>query len=206
MTAHDITLEGHGIRLSPADPSDAAAAWPLTDPDLWSRMTTPWPTSVDTYAAHVERQLAAPGLFAFTVRDAGTGVVRGSTTFYEYVPAQGRVEIGTTWYGRTFQGGKTNPAAKLLLLGHAFETWGVNRVALRCDARNERSARAIERLGATPEGRLRRHRVAPDGSVADTLYFSILRDEWPDVRAGLETRLSSAEPGARAFDAETAAR
>lgn len=191
MTVHDITLEGHAIRLSPATPSDAVEAWPLTDPELWSRMTTPWPESADAYAAHVDRQLATPGLFAFTVRDAATGAVRGSTTFYEYVPAQGRVEIGTTWYGRDFQGGRTNPAAKLLLLTHAFETWDVNRVALRCDARNERSARAIERLGATAEGRLRRHRIAPDGSVADTLYFSILRDEWEGVRAGLEARLAA---------------
>lgn len=189
MTAHDITLEGHGIRLAPAGPGDAAEAWPLTDAALWSRMTTPWADSVEAYAARVEQQKATPGLYAFTVRDAETGEVRGATTFYEHVPAQGRVEIGTTWYGRAFQGGRTNPAAKLLLLAHAFDGWRVNRVALRCDARNERSARAIERLGATREGRLRQHRVAPDGSVADTLYFSILRDEWPAVRAGLEERL-----------------
>ncbi|MDT0117449.1 GNAT family protein [Microbacterium sp. PRF11] len=189
MTAHDLTLEGHGIRLTPAEPVDAAQAWPLTDPSLWSRMTTPWADSVEAYADRVEQQRKTPGLYAFTVRDAATGEVRGATTFYEYVPAQGRVEIGTTWYGRAFQGGRTNPAAKLLLLQHAFDQWRVNRVALRCDARNERSARAIERLGATPEGRLRRHRIAPDGSVADTLYFSILREEWPAVRAGLEGRL-----------------
>ncbi len=189
MTAHDLTLEGHGIRLAPADPADAAEAWPLTDETLWSRRTTPWADSVEAYADRVEHQRRTPGLYAFTVRDAATGEVRGATTFYEYVPAQGRVEIGTTWYGRAFQGGRTNPAAKLLLLRHAFEQWRVNRVALRCDARNERSARAIERLGATPEGRLRRHRIAPDGSVADTLSFSILREEWPAVRAGLEGRL-----------------
>lgn len=194
MTAHDLTLEGHGIRLDPALPSDAVEAWPLTDPQLWSRMTTAWADSVDAYAARVEQQRATPGLYAFTVRDAATGTVRGATTFYEYVPAQGRVEIGTTWYGRAFQGGATNPAAKLLLLEHAFDVWSVNRVALRCDARNERSARAIERLGATAEGRLRQHRIAPDGSVGDTLYFSILRAEWPAVRAGLEARLSSAAP------------
>ncbi|WAC69446.1 GNAT family N-acetyltransferase [Microbacterium sp. SL75] len=189
MTAHDITLEGHGIRLTPAEPADAAQAWPLTDAELWARMTTPWADSVEAYAARVEQQVATPGLYAFTVRDAETREVRGATTFYEYVPPQGRVEIGTTWYGRAFQGGRTNPAAKLLLLAHAFDQWQVNRVALRCDARNERSARAIERLGATREGRLRRHRIAPDGSVSDTLYFSILREEWPAVRAGLEGRL-----------------
>lgn len=189
MTVHDIELTGFGVRLTPAHPDDAAAAWPLTDADLWARMTTPWPESVPAYAGRVEEQRAAPGLFAFTVRDAATGEVRGSTTLYDYVPSQSRVEIGTTWYGRAFQGGGTNPAAKRLLLAHAFDGWGVNRVALRCDARNERSARAIERLGATREGLLRHHRIAPDGSVGDTLYFSILRAEWPAVRAGLDERL-----------------
>lgn len=189
MTAHDLVLEGHGVRLAPAHPDDAAEAWALTDPALWAGMTTPWPASVAEYAARVEQQRAAPGLYAFTVRDAETLGIRGSTTFYDFAPAQGRVEIGTTWYGRAFQGGRTNPAAKLLLLEHAFDVWGVNRVALRCDARNGRSARAIERLGATAEGRLRQHRIAADGSVGDTLYFSILRGEWPVVRAGLEERL-----------------
>lgn len=190
MTAHDLVLEGHGIRLTPARPDDAAEAWALTDASLWAGMTTPWPATVDAYAAHVERQRETPGMFAFTVRDAETSGIRGSTTFYDYAPAQGRIEIGTTWYGRAFQGGRTNPATKLLLLTHAFEQWGLNRVALRCDARNERSARAIERLGATFEGRLRHHRIAGDGSIGDTLYFSILREEWPGVRAGLSARLT----------------
>ena len=190
MTDHSLDLVGFGVRLAPAHPDDAIEAWPLTDADLWRGMTTPWPTTVDEYAERVDQQRKTPGMFAFTVRDAETGEVRGSTTFYDHVPAQGRVEIGTTWYGRPFQGGRTNPAAKMLLLTQAFETWGVNRVALRCDARNDRSARAIQRLGAVPEGRLRRHRIAADGTVGDTLYFSLLRDEWPAVRAGLEARLA----------------
>ncbi|MDI9890749.1 GNAT family N-acetyltransferase [Microbacterium sp. IEGM 1404] len=190
MTDHSLDLVGFGVRLAPAHPDDAIEAWPLTDADLWRGMTTPWPMTVDEYAERVDQQRETPGMFAFTVRDAETGEVRGSTTFYDHVPAQGRVEIGTTWYGRPFQGGRTNPAAKMLLLTQAFETWGVNRVALRCDARNDRSARAIQRLGAVPEGRLRRHRIAADGTVGDTLYFSILREEWPAVRAGLEARLA----------------
>lgn len=190
MTGHNTELTGYGVRLAPARPHDAGDLWPLTDPQLWNGMTTPWPDSVAAYAAHIERQNATSGVLAFTVRDAGTGEVRGSTMFYDYAPAQGRVEIGTTWYGRRFQGGRTNPAAKLLLLRHAFDVWGLRRVALRCDARNERSARAIERLGARPEGLLRQHRVAADGSIGDTLYFSILRDEWAQVRAGLEARLT----------------
>jgi N-acetyltransferase len=86
--------------------------------------------------------------------------------------------------------GDTNPAAKLLMLTHAFETWGCVRVALRCDAENERSARAIVRLGARPEGVLRNHRRRHDGTVADTAYFSVIRDEWPEVRAGLRARVA----------------
>jgi RimJ/RimL family protein N-acetyltransferase len=119
------------------------------------------------------------------------GEVRGSTRFYELNTGQRRVEIGSTFYGRAWWAGVTNPACKLLLLRHAFEELGLRRVALRCDARNTRSRAAILRLGAREEGRLRAHRVAPDGSVGDTLYFSVLADEWPGVRDGLEARLAA---------------
>lgn len=189
MSDHDTTLRGPFVTLEPVREEDAAALWALTDDAMWAGMTTPRPTSAAGYAEHVAAQLAAPGVLAFTVRDSATGRVRGSTSLYDLVPAQRRVEIGSTWYGRECWGGPTNPAAKLLLLGHAFDGLGLNRVALRCDARNTRSARAIERLGARPEGVLREHRVAADGSVGDTAYFSILRAEWPSVRRGLEVRL-----------------
>jgi RimJ/RimL family protein N-acetyltransferase len=187
---HDVRLAGDGVRLDPLEVADAAALWPLTDDALWAGMVTPRPASVEAYADHVEAQLANPTTLAFTVRGADDGEVRGTTTLYDLVPAQGRVEIGSTWYARAFWGGRTNPATKLLLLGHAFDTLGLNRVALRCDARNLRSAAAIRRLGAVPEGVLRSHRVAADGTVGDTAYFSIVRAEWPAVRAGLEARLA----------------
>ena len=103
-----------------------------------------------------------------------------------------RVEIGHTFYGRRFWGGDTNPHTKLLMLAHAFDTWSCERVALRCDADNARSAAAIQRLGARPEGVLRAHRRRHDGTVADTAYFSVVRAEWPEVRAGLLARV---EPG-----------
>ena len=191
MSTHETTLSGPFVRLDPLQESDAEQLWALTEHALWAGMTNAWPTSPAAYAEHVAKQLASPGVLAFTVRDATSGQVRGSTSFYDLVPAQRRVEIGSTWYGREFWGGPTNPAAKLLLLTHAFEELEVNRVALRCDARNLRSARAIERLGARPEGVLRSHRVAADGSVGDTAYFSILREEWPAVRDGLRTRLAA---------------
>jgi len=187
---HDVRLAGGGVRLDPLEVGDADALWPWTDDELWAGMVTPRPASVAAYADHVEAQLAAPTTLAFTVRGADDGEVRGTTTLYDLTPAQGRVEIGSTWYGRAFWGGRTNPATKLLLLTHAFDALGLNRVALRCDARNLRSASAIRRLGAVPEGVLRSHRIAADGTVGDTAYFSIVRSEWPDVRAGLEARLA----------------
>lgn len=187
---HDVRLAGDGVRLEPLGVEDAAALWPLTDDGLWAGMVTSRPASVAAYAEHVEAQVANPTTLAFTVRGEADGEVRGTTTLYDLAVAQGRVEIGSTWYGRAFWGGRTNPATKLLLLGHAFDTLGLNRVALRCDARNLRSAAAIRRLGAVPEGVLRSHRIAADGTVGDTAYFSIVCGEWPDVRAGLEARLA----------------
>ncbi|WP_235560571.1 GNAT family N-acetyltransferase [Microbacterium sp. Leaf179] len=121
MTEHDLVLRGPDVVLTPAHPDDATEAWALTDAELWAGMTTPWPESVEAHAARIDQQRQTPGLFAFTVRDAVTSGIRGSTTFYDHTPAQGRVEIGTTWYGRAFQGGRTNPATKLLLLTHAFD-------------------------------------------------------------------------------------
>jgi RimJ/RimL family protein N-acetyltransferase len=127
---------------------------------------------------------------ALAVVDSVTAELRGITSFYDLVPAVPRVEIGATQYGRRFWGGPTNPACKLLMLGHAFEAWGCVRVALRCDADNDRSAGAIRRLGAHAEGVLRNHRRRHDGTVGDTAYFSITDDDWAVVQAGLRERLA----------------
>ncbi|RFA18980.1 GNAT family N-acetyltransferase [Subtercola boreus] len=185
---HDIRLAGYGIRLEPVDTRYAAALQALTDDALWAGMTAPRPTDAAGYAAHIDTQVGTLGTLAFVVL-GDDGEVRGTTSFYEYAPRQRRIEIGSTWYARAFWGGRTNPAAKRLLFGHAFDELGVARVALRCDARNTRSAAAIERLGAVPEGVLRSHRSSPDGSRGDTAYFSVLDTEWPTVRAGLDARL-----------------
>lgn len=186
---HDVHLSGYGIRLEPLTVNHAAELHSLSDAQLWAGMTTPYPRSVEQYEAHIAGQLSSPGTLPFAVLQ-DDGEVAGSTAFYELTPAQQRVEIGSTWYGQKFWGGRTNPAAKRLLFAHAFDTLELYRVGLRCDARNDRSAAAIQRLGATPEGVLRGHRVAADGSRGDTAYFSVLRPEWPRVRAGLDTRLA----------------
>ncbi|KNC20236.1 GNAT family acetyltransferase [Arthrobacter sp. RIT-PI-e] len=189
MAQHAISLSGPLVRLDPSTEDDAPSLWELTDEDLWAGMPSSWPASVDEFTARLRVVIADPGRMAFTVRDTATGEPVGSTTFYDFVPSQRRIEIGSTWYGRQFWGGRTNPATKLLLLTHAFEELHVNRVGLRCDVRNTRSARAIQRLGARPEGILRSHRIAADGTVSDTAYFGITTTEWPDVRAQLEERL-----------------
>ena len=120
-----------------------------------------------------------------------TGRVVGSTRFGNIEPAHRRVEIGWTWIAREWQRTAVNTEAKLLLLRHAFEARGDIRVELKTDALNDRSRRAILRIGAREEGTLRQHVICSDGRVRDTVYFSILASEWPEVKLGLEARLTA---------------
>ena len=189
---HDLTLDGFGVRLVPLAPEHAEGLASFVDDRIWAGMTTPVPRGVDAMRAHVEAAVASPGRVALAALDAGTGEVRGSTSFYDLAPELARVEIGHTYFAPRWWGTSNNPACKYLMLRHAFEEWGMQRVALRADARNTRSVAAITRLGAVPEGVLRSHRVAPDGSRGDTAYFSVLADEWPAVRDGLLARLGGA--------------
>ena len=128
---------------------------------------------------------------AFTVRRIADGAIVGSTRFLNIELAHRRVEIGHTWYHRAAWGGVVNPSAKFLLFSFGFDDLSLNRIELKCDARNARSRAAILKLGASEEGTLRRHMVLSDGFVRDTVYFSVLKDEWPHVRDGLERRLPS---------------
>ncbi|MCU1431635.1 MAG: acetyltransferase [Actinotalea sp.] len=188
---HDLTLAAYGIRLDPLALAHAPALLELTDESLWAGMTTATPTSVEDVEEWVREALETPQRLAFAVVDDDTGTVRGSTSFYDLALGQQRVEIGSTFYGRRWWGGTTNPACKLALLTHAFDVWQLYRVALRADARNARSIAAMLKLGAVPEGVLRAHRVAADGSRGDSAYFSILAPGWPAVREGLLRRLES---------------
>ena len=187
---HDVHLAGYGINLKPVAIGDAAELHALTDADMWFGMTFAWPADAESYSQVLAHQIAAPDVIAFAVQDIVSGHLVGSTSFYDLSLPQKRVEIGSTWYRRQSWGGIVNPAAKRLLLEHAFDTLGMYRVALRCDHRNDRSRAAILRLGATAEGTLRSHRLYADGSRADTAYFSILQPEWPIVREGLDDRLA----------------
>ncbi len=127
----------------------------------------------------------------FVVRQTKTGDVVGSTRFLNLVPEHERLEIGHTFYAKEVWGSKVNPNAKLLLLSHAFEVMGANRVEFRCDALNARSRAAIEKLGARFEGILGQHMLLPSGRRRDTAVFAILKSDWPRVRAGLQERLSA---------------
>lgn len=127
---------------------------------------------------------------AFTVVRLADGRIAGSTRYLNIEIAHRRMEIGHTWYARDSWGGTVNPSCKYLLFGYAFDTLKFNRVELKCDARNTRSRAAILKLGALEEGTLRKHMVTYDGFIRDTVYFSVVAEEWPRVRAGLESRLA----------------
>lgn len=183
---HSLALADGDIRVRPLEAADASALRALVDDEIWAGMSSPLPRDDAAMAAHLEEMSDRPGVLAFAVERAGRIV--GRTTFYDLVPGV-RVEIGNTFYARDHWGTAVNPTVKLLMLDHAFTELGVGRVALRCDSRNTRSHHAILRLGAHFEGTLRSFRPAADGTIADVDYFSILREEWPRVRAGLRARL-----------------
>jgi RimJ/RimL family protein N-acetyltransferase len=128
----------------------------------------------------------------FTVRSASTGEIAGTTRFLGLQLDHLVAEIGWTWYSRAVWGSGVNAETKLLLLRHAFETVGLRRVEFKTDTRNQRSRGALTKLGAQYEGTFRKHRVLPGGEIRDSAYYSVIDDEWPAVRAGLQQRLNGA--------------
>lgn len=183
---HDLVLSHGDVTLRPLEIADAQALLALVDAEMWAGMSTPVPTSVEEMEDNIRMLTGMGAAFAFAV--VHRGEVVGRTLFYDFHEGL-RVDVGHTLYGRAVWGTKVNPTAKYLLLTHAFETFAVERVALRCDTRNKRSWAAIEKLGATYEGTLRKFRPSADGSIVDLANFSIIRNEWPLVKAKLEERI-----------------
>ncbi len=188
-----VTLEGHGVRLEPLAPlhaPDLAAA--ASDGRLWELWFTavPEPDQTASYIAEALSGQAAGRMLPWAVRDLDSGAVIGSTRYHDIVAAIDRVEIGYTWYGARWQRTHVNTACKLLLLAHAFESLGCQVVGLRTDNFNFASQRAIEALGAKKDGVLRHHQARRDGTVRDSVMYSILAAEWRDVRRHLELRLA----------------
>jgi RimJ/RimL family protein N-acetyltransferase len=188
-----VVLEGHGVRLEPLAPGhhdDLVAA--ASDGRLWEL----WFTNVaepEKTGAYIETALAGlrnGHMLPFAVRDMASGAIVGSTRYHDIVPEIDRVEIGYTWYARSRQRSHVNTACKLLLLGHAFDTLGCAVVGLRTDWFNHASQRAIEALGAHKDGVLRHHTLRRDGTVRDTVMYSILAAEWLHVKRHLEARMA----------------
>ena len=187
-----VSLTGHGVRLEPLTPEHeegfAAAA---QDGNLWELWytTIPEPQHMARYIADALAAQAAGQQVAWVVRDLESMRVIGGTRYHDIVAPIDRVEIGYTWYGASWQRSHVNTACKLLLLTHAFETLGCKVVGLRTDNFNFRSQRAIEALGAKRDGVIRHHQARKDGSARDSVMYSILLHEWPDVKRHLSARL-----------------
>lgn len=198
ITIAPVTLEGHGVRLEPMEPGHAdALRAAAADGELWNLWFTsvPTPDGVEGYIARALQGYADGHMLPWVVRDLGSGRIVGTSRYHDIVADVDRVEIGWTWYAAAVQGTHINPACKLLLLAHAFDTLGCGVVGLRTDNFNFRSQRAIEALGARRDGVLRHHFRRRDGSVRDSVCYSILRNEWPDVRHNLEWRLARRREG-----------
>lgn len=187
-----VTLEDYGIRLEPLTEAHAEAlALAATDGRLWNLWFTsvPQPSEARDYITAALAGQEAGHMLPWAVRELKTDTIVGSTRYHDIVATLDRVEIGYTWYAESWQRSHVNTGCKLLLLRHAFDTLGCKVVGLRTDNFNFTSQRAIEALGAKKDGVIRHHLARRDGSVRDTVMYSILAHEWPDVRKHLEARL-----------------
>ena len=196
-----VVLRGRGLRLEPLAPShETGLAAAAADGQLWRiRVTSvPEPGQTRAYIDSALQMHAAGQRLAFAVLDDASGRVLGSSSYHDIVPALRRVEIGYTWYARSVQRTHVNTTAKLLLMTHAFEQLGCAVVGWRTDNYNFASQRAIERLGARKDGVLRHHALRRDGTVRDTVMYSMTAGEWPEARAQLLYLLQRHAPAAPA--------
>jgi N-acetyltransferase len=194
MKIQPVTLTGKIIRLAPLSEAHVPDLTQVgIDENIWQFMLYGAIRSEDDLRGWVReilsRQKRGTDL-PFAVIHLESGKAIGCTRYLEIHPEHRNLEIGGTWYGAPYRGTWVNTEAKYLLLRHAFEILGCIRVQLKTDLRNVRSQRAIERIGAQKEGILRDHMVLPDGTIRSSVYYSILKSEWPDVKAMLEERLT----------------
>lgn len=188
-TPKPVTLENDHVSLEPMSLDHAEAFLDIgQSEDIWTYLA-PAPFKVLEDAQSWIRSMLArsneDGDVSFSVFDTASGKLAGSSSYMDVRKAHGGLEIGFTWYGKEFQRTHVNTATKLALFEHAFETLRANRVQLQTDARNQKSQSAIARIGATQEGVLRKHKVYPDGYVRDSVMFSVIAQEWPQVKEQL---------------------
>ncbi len=188
-----VTLTGSRVRLVPLAHDHVPALTRVgLDPELWRLQPRPVRSQADM-AAYVVTALdeQARGVsLPFAVIDLASGEVAGSTRYMDIAPAHRRLEIGATWYAPAHQRTGLNVECKLLLLAHAFEVLGVQKVVLKTEVPNQRSRTAILALGAVEEGTFARHLIADDGRMRDMVFFALFSDGWPAVRARLQARLA----------------
>jgi RimJ/RimL family protein N-acetyltransferase len=191
-----IVLEAPGVRLEPlAETHREGLRIAAQAPAIWAHMPTPaLGEAFDAWFDGSLKVCGTPAEGGWAVRTLDDGKLVGSTRYLNIEAAHKRVEIGHTWYNPTVWAGQVNPACKYALLRYGFEALDLNRIELKTDIRNTRSQAAIAKLGAVREGVFRQHMVRPDGSLRDTVYFSIVREEWQGVRDGLLARLSALTP------------
>ncbi|HET7076905.1 MAG TPA: GNAT family protein [Chloroflexia bacterium] len=192
MQVAPITLQGREIRLEPLTLDHAPALWRQADPAIFAYIPHPVDDTLPAFETYLSGLLRAPDYQPFAMVRQETGQSVGVTCYMDIRPAHRGLEIGSTWIARPYQGTRVNPESKYLLLRHAFENLGAVRVQLKTDGRNRQSQAAIAKLGAQREGVLRKHLILQDGYIRDTVMFSIIAEEWPAVKAGLETRLGYA--------------
>lgn len=193
MEIAPVTLQGKFVRLEPLEErhiTDLAIVG--KDPEIWRYMVygdIDSELDVRGWVSEMLKRQRDLGDLPFAVIHLQSGRAVGATRYMDIHPEHRALEIGGTWYGIAYQGTGVNIESKYLLLAHAFETLGCIRVQFKTDSRNLRSQRAIERLGAVKEGVLRNHMIRSDGVIRDSVYYSIIDREWPQVKFGLEARL-----------------
>ena len=192
MKVEPVTLEGDAVRLEPLTVEHFPRLCEVgLEPELWRWTTTDVRTPEDLrrYLEQALREQREGRSLPFATVERATGKAAGSTRFGNIEPAHRKAEIGWTWIGTPWQRSAINTEAKYLMLRYAFEIWGCVRVELKTNAMNYRSRTAILRIGAKEEGTLRKHMISERGASRDTVYFSILDTEWPQVKLGLEGRM-----------------
>ena len=193
MQFDSTPLSQEHTRLLPMEVAHASALYDAgRHPEIWDYLPARMSSfeDMERFIENALQQKATGNEFPYVIQEVQTGRIVGSTRYCDIQPAHKNLEIGWTWLTPDMWRTPINTECKFLLLQNAFESLSILRVCLKTDARNTRSQRAVERLGAVKEGVLRRHRILPDGFVRDSIYYSILDTEWPVVKAGLEKRMA----------------
>jgi RimJ/RimL family protein N-acetyltransferase len=190
MSFDAVILTGRHVQLEPLEEKHREVLRPVAqDQRIWTFTASAFGDAFDPWFDLALKGRDASRERPFVVRLLRDDSLVGSTRYMAIEAAHKRLEIGTTWYACAVWASEVNPECKLLLMRHVFETLRWHRVEYKTDARNQRSRDAIARLGARQEGIFRRHMVLADGHIRDSVYFSVVDTDWPDVKAGLERRL-----------------